>query len=69
MTTKNPYRKNSHFETKQTRKIIRMFAEDLTASKTSDLLGIERKTINDWYQYIRHTILRYTYAQDKEIRG
>ena len=67
MSTKNPYRKNSHFWTKQTRKIIRMFAEDLTASKTSDLLGIERKTINDWYNYIRHSILRYTYSQDKEI--
>jgi len=68
MTTKNPYRKKSHFWTKQTRKIIRMFAEDLTASKTSNLLGIERRTINDRYTYIRHCILRYSYSQDKEIR-
>ena len=29
---------------------------DLTATQASELLSIERKTINDWYMYIRKAI-------------
>jgi len=67
MTTKNPYRKNSHLSVGQSRKIIQYFCEDLTASKTSKLLGIERKTINSRYNHMRQAIFWDGLAKDKEI--
>ena len=47
MTTLNPYKKKSHLWIEKTRKIIRMFAEDITATSMSRLLWIERKTKKD----------------------
>lgn len=68
MTAKNPYRKKSHLELKKTRKLIEYFAEDLTAATTSRLLWIERKTVNNWYNYIRKVIYYHSLETDKEIR-
>lgn len=68
MITKNPYKKNARISTYLTRKIIRYFAEDLTATKTSSLLWIERKTINRRYNYMREVITHYALDQDKKIR-
>ena len=68
MTYKNPYRKKSHLETKKTRKIIRLFSEDLTATTTSRLLKIERKTVNRWYNYLREIIYEKSKKTDEEIR-
>lgn len=68
MTTKNPYRKSSHLSMWLTRKIIHYFSEDLTATKTSKLLGIERNTINSWYNYMRQAIYWDCLARDKEVR-
>ncbi len=56
MKTRNRYRKWARFDNRETRKIIECFSLDLTASKTSQILWIERKTINDWYEYIRQVI-------------
>ena len=67
MTYKNPYRKNSHLSVQKTRQIIRLFCEDLTASSTSRLLWIERKTINRRYMYFREVIYDHT-LQDNEVR-
>ena len=67
MTNKNPYRKNSHLSLWRTRKIIRYFSEDLTATMTSKLLWIERKTINGWYDYMRQAVFWSCLATDKEI--
>lgn len=67
MTTKNTYKKKSHLDVWKTRKIIRYFAEDLTATTTSKLLWIERKTINRWYEYMRKVIAYYSLQADKEI--
>jgi transposase len=68
MTTLNPYKKKSHLWIAKTRKIIRMFAEDITATSTSKLLWIERKTINRRYEYMRKVIHHYAMKQDQEIR-
>ena len=67
MTTKNPYKKKSHLWVAKTRKIIRMFSEDLTATTTSKILWIERKTVNRWYEYIRKVIHYYAMKQDKDV--
>ncbi len=56
MKTKNKYRKWARFDNWVTKKIIECFSLDLTASKTSEILWIERKTINNWYEYIREII-------------
>jgi len=68
MTSINPYKKKSHLWIAKSRKIIRMFAEDLTASTTSRLLKIERKTVNRRYEYMRKVIHHYSIKQDLDIR-
>ena len=67
MTRKNPYRKNTHLSIAQIRKIIRYFGEDLTATTTSKLLRIERKTINWRYHYLREIIYYHSIQTDKEV--
>ncbi|UFX83268.1 IS1595 family transposase [Candidatus Absconditicoccus praedator] len=66
---KNPYRKNSHLSVQKTRQIMKLFCEDLTASTTSNLLNIERKTVNRWYKYFREVIYNHSKETDLEIRG
>ena len=56
MKTKTRYRKNSRLDNSIQKKIIEYFSMDLTATQASELLSIERKTINDWYMYIRKAI-------------
>lgn len=56
MKVKNRYRKWARFDNWTTRKIIECFSLDITASKASEILNIERKTINNWYEYIREII-------------
>ncbi len=67
MTTKNPYRRNAHLSAYQSRQIIKYFAEDISATHTSKLLHIERKTINSWYTYIRRIIHLHSLDEDKDI--
>lgn len=68
MTTKNPYRKWAKHSRQKTIKIIRLFCEDLTADKTSNLLWIRRWTINDWYNYFRKVIYRHCKREKDEVR-
>ena len=39
-------------------KIIEYFSKDFTAQMTSEILRIKRKTINNWYKYIREKIYK-----------
>jgi transposase-like protein len=43
------------------------FALDLPASKTAEILGIERKTINRRYNYFRDAIYRFCEKNKKEV--
>jgi transposase len=56
MKVKNRYRKWARLDNLTTRKIIEYFSMDFTARMTSEILWIERKTINNWYNYIREKI-------------
>jgi transposase len=67
MTYQNVYRKKTHLDIRKSRQIIRYFSEDLTASTSSKLLWIERKTINGWYNYIREVISYYALQEDKVV--
>ena len=44
MTRKNPYKKWTKLSRYKTEQIIKGFALDLTANRTAEILGIERKT-------------------------
>ena len=66
MKTKNPYRKKSRLGIHKTREIIKYFSEDLNASLTSKITWVERKTINDWYNYFREVIYHYCEAEKQE---
>jgi len=46
-------------------KIIRYFCEDLTATQTARLVGVQRKTINRWYMQFRIWIAEF---QENEVR-
>lgn len=36
---------------------MKFFAEDLTATQTANILGINQNTAEDWYDYLRHALL------------
>ena len=46
----------SRLSTTQTNKIIRCFCEDITATSTARLVGVNRNTVNSYYQMIREAI-------------
>lgn len=48
--------KNSKLSAYKVRKIIHCFCVDIPASKTAELLGINRNTINRWYSLFRQAI-------------
>ena len=52
----NRYYRCSKLSERKTRQIIRYFALDLTASKTAEIVGLTRKTVNQIYLKIRFRI-------------
>ena len=48
------------------KRILRCFSEDLTATQTSGITGINRNTVNRYYRIFRQRISEY---QDNKIRG
>ena len=53
MTRKTIYKKWQKLSKYKIEKIMEYFTLDLPASKTAEILGIERRTINNWYNYFR----------------
>src|SRR3990167_10379771 len=41
------------------KKLAACFAEDLTATKTAKLIGVNRNTANSWYRHFRERILAH----------
>ncbi len=50
-------------------KIIKCFAEDLTATSTSNLLGINRNTINAYYNLLREKIFLFSLEEERKELG
>lgn len=67
MTTQNPYRRRSKIDSKKSLEILRYFCLDLTATTTGKIVGIERKTINNWYNYFREVVYWYSNREVKEV--
>lgn len=51
------------------KKIMKYFCSDLTATQTSNLLEINRKTINRYYKIFRENIYRYQKQEMKKFIG
>lgn len=62
-------RKFSRISKQKRNKILACFAEDLTATQTARLVGIQRKTANDWYGTIRERIAAYQDEQNASFTG
>ena len=67
MKIKTSLRKNTRFSEEKIIKILECFSDDLTADYTSEKLGINRKTIHDWYMYIRKAIYWYEEQESREL--
>lgn len=67
MEAKTHYRKNCRIWNDKIREIIRYFSLDLPASKTCALVGLNPKTIDDWYGYIRKVIYYYNSQESAEL--
>jgi len=51
------------------KKIIQCFCIDIPASKTAQLLGKNRNTINRWYSIFRQVIYRHQIALKDKLLG
>lgn len=50
-------------------KIVRYFCADLTATQTAALVGVQRKTVNRWYQQFRVWIAEFQETQVRQSSG
>ena len=57
---KNRYIKRTHISEKKFRELVKLFCADLTAKQISELMKIERKTVNRILQLLRERILELT---------
>jgi len=51
------------------KKIIKHFCHDITADKTAGLTGMNRNTINHWYQVFRRAIYAWQHKEFRRIFG
>ena len=54
---------------KKRRQILQCFAEDLTATQTAQITGLNRNTINDWYRTFRETIVKHQETDTPLFKG
>lgn len=51
------------------RKILRCFCQDLTATQTAGLLGLNRNTVNRYYRVFREAIAKYEESMNNGVNG
>ncbi len=56
-TVKNKYIKHAHISERKFKEILKCFCIDLTVTQTSNLIGINRNTINKYYSKFRVRIV------------
>lgn len=61
--------KNSKLSTFKIKKIIEHFCLDINASKTAPLVGVNRNTINYWYNRFRVAIYAHQHKEFEKIFG
>ena len=60
---------NSKLSQYKIKKVIKCFCIDIDATKTALLLGINRNTINRWYNIFRQEICQYQVNQKNQLYG
>ncbi|MBC9911260.1 LuxR C-terminal-related transcriptional regulator [Chitinophaga varians] len=60
---KNKYLKGAHLSERKFKEILRLFADDLTATQIADISGVSRVTINSYLKKLRNQIARFCEAQ------
>ena len=50
-------------------KILQFFCEDLSATQTARLVGVQRKTVDDWYKTFRTIIAEFQEEQVRQSSG
>lgn len=68
MTRKNRYVYHVHLSAHQFRQLVRLFALNLEATKVAGLTGLNRNTVNRYFQAIRQRIARAC-EQDTPLRN
>ncbi len=56
---KNKYLKGAHLSERKFKEILRLFAEDLTATQIASISGVSRVTVNSYLKKIRQQIARH----------
>ncbi len=56
-TGRNKYIKHAHISEIKFKEILKCFCVDLTAKQTTKLIGVNRNTINKYYQKFRERIV------------
>jgi len=54
---------------RKVQQILRLFAEDLSATQTARLLSINRNTVNHWYMFFRKIIAEHQEEQARQSSG
>ena len=62
-------RYNSKLSKYKVKKIIQCFCIDIDATKTAQLLSLNRNTINRWYGIFRQVIYEYQMGQKNQLYG
>ncbi|QQR54108.1 IS1595 family transposase [bacterium] len=60
------YSKISRYKIK---KILKLFSQDLPATKTAKILGLNRKTVDRYYGIFRQQILNYSKKENEQLAG
>jgi transposase len=56
---KNKYLKGAHLSERKFKEILRLFADDLTATQIANISGVSRVTVNSYLKKIRQQIAKY----------
>src|SRR5687767_5796359 len=56
---KNKFLKGAHISERKVRELLKLFAEDLTATQIANISGISRITVNAYLKLIRTHIAKY----------
>jgi len=67
MQIKTTLRKNTRFSEEKIMQILECFCSDFRADFTAKYLKINRKTLHDWYIYLRQVIYWYEEKEKQDL--
>jgi len=63
------HKRQARIRKSKIRKILRFFAEDINATKTGKLVGVNRNTVNKYFNEFREKIVIYQEEENKSFHG